>query len=1361
MWGGGKMAVVSLSPHTAKMRKLFGQASTTMAYDGLKREAERRTRSDHNITMVAKDDELYLYHLTLKKQTNFVHSCIGHFVDLEAGSKREQSQLCVATETHLELYDTADGELKLIAKFQNLFATITSMKSLDLPHSGSRAKASNWPTFLALTSDSGNLSIMQIIMHAGALRLKTLVNQPLTRTTLRRVSPISYMEIDPNGRCIILSSVEQNKLCFLVDYAQKLRISSPLEIIRPHMVTLDMAVVDVNFNNPCFVTLEIDNAATQLSVHLIFYVLELGLNHIVKKADYLVNPSANFVLSLPDLSRYNITTSLSDNNYDADYDTLFNPFVVIGFENHILVKDMNGFFSLKVEIPKRSITNSRHKNVTIISGIVQKLKNDFFVLLQSNHGDLFKLTVSPDTNDRNRPLVQLSYFDTIQNSHQLHIFKNGYLFALSEMNNNFLFQFEKLGVEKNDFSNVLTSKDPNKSLVFEPSIKLQNLSILSQQLNLNPSIKSQIVSDSPLSIATKHFTNNKIITLTNAVNYSNLISTSLPPNATKLWLIPDPATTGDNNTLLFITFPKKTMILQIDNESMEELTPDEATRSAFKLSQDTTIHTCLMGSHSIIQVCTAELRHIVPTGKSRYSNKLTWVPPAGIRIVCATSSKTQLIISLSNYELVYFKIDVSSDSLIELTTHPELDTMPSKVAIVQDTQHADLLAIADNEGMIKIMSLKDQKEDFLTVISLQLVSEKISDMIMVRDSSIGQLNLHVGLENGVYMKFHIGDVDGSFTDIKRRFLGLKPVSLSYLREISVSLNNEEEEEEEEDDDDEKEEEEINSSGAKWMSCVVCHSSSTWVSYTWKNVWTIRQLKDQNMLSCSKFVNADVAINGVCSISSSGRLNIGRVSNFPTLDNWFHVHESSVNKQENGGGDESNEEEEDEMEEEMEMLQISTFRPRTILSFPNNPKSILFIDNHSGKKQCRISLQIDGECLKFGSSDHLYKILDDIDCVSAAIIDFTRQADHLIICAGDKRLLTYKILVNKDKLSFDIELLHQTEIISPIHAMLKFKNFLLTAMGSTIVLYGLGKKQLLRRSVTQTPVSITKIVSMHQWNYERLAVGDIHESVTLFIWDPAGNVFIPYVDDSVKRHVTVLKFLDEATVIGADRYGNAWTLRSPPECEKIMSNHDPSELSNGAIKYPLDVITLQQKLPNTYDCKFKFQLLNHFFVNDIITDFHILDSLSNSDRPGCIYMGLQGTVGCFIPLLSKGNVFMMGNIENIMAEADDTFYLDYESRKKNNNMRKEDDEEESGSVVLQGRHGIEDEIICEGSCSILGRDHQEYRSYYAPVRKVIDGDLCENFLRLSLNEQEFLAKNLKSVQVEDIIQTINEVRTNYM
>ncbi|QID87104.1 pre-mRNA-splicing factor rse1 [Saccharomyces pastorianus] len=1304
--------------------------------------------------MAARDNELYLYHLTLQKQTNFVHSCIGHFVDLDAGSNNGQSQLCVATETHLELYDTAEGELKLITRFQNLFTTITSMRSLDLPHAGSTANSSNCPTFLVLTSDSGNLSIVQITRHAGAFKLRTLVNQPLTRTTLRRASPISYMEVDPNGRCIILSSVEQNKLCFLVDFARELRISSPLEIIRPHMITLDMTACDVNFNNPCFIALEMDSMAASLSVHLIFYVLELGLNHIVKKADYSVNPSANFILSLPDLSKYNITTSLNDNNYDRDEDSLFNPFVVIGFENHILIKDMNGFYSLKVQIPQRAAASNLQKSVTIISGIVQKLKNDFFVLLQSNYGDLFKLTITPDINDRNRPLVKLSYFDTIQNSNQLHIFKSGYLFALSEMNNNFLFQFEKLGVE-NDLSKILTSKDPNKPLVFQPSTNLQNLSILSQQLNLNPLGSSQISNDSPLSIVTQHHTNSKLLTLTSGVNYSNLISTNLPPNATKLWLIPHPAATNNNNNLLFISFPKKTMILQIDNESMEELTPDEVARSTFKLSQDTTIHTCLMSSHSIIQVCTTELRQIVPIDKTGFSNKLTWVPPAGIRIICATSSKTQLIVSLSNYELVYFKIDSSSNSLIELTTHPELDTLPCKLAVEQDSQHSDLLAIADDEGMIKIMSLRDQKEDFLTVISLQLANEKVSDMIMVRDPLTRLLNLHVGLVNGVYMRFHIQEIDGLFTDIKRRFLGLKPVVLSYLNKISMSLNEEEEEEKEE-------EEEEDGNEKKWISCVVCHSASTWVSYTWNNMWNIRPLNGQNMLSCSKFVNADVQINGVCSISNSGHLNIGQVSGFSTWEKWFHVDEVSIEEQGDKKEDDAGEEsEEDDEDDEEETLRISTFQPRTILSFPNKPKHALFIENHTEVPQCRISLKINDDCIKHANSDRSFKLLDNVHCISATIIDFGKKVDHLVISTKDNRLMTYQVLVNKDESSFDIELLHQTKTLSQIHSMLKFKNHLLAAIDSTIILYGLGKKQLLRRSVTETPVSITKIVSMDQWNYERLAVGDIHESVTLFIWNPTGNVFIPMVDDSIKRHVTTLKFLDEATIIGADKFGNAWTLRCPSECENIISSHEASELSDGTIKYPLNLINLQQRLPNTYDCKFKFDVLNHLYVNDIIVNFHILDSISNSDRPGCIYMGLQGTIGCFIPLLSKGNVMTMKKIEKIMSEADDTFYMEYESRKKNNNMHSEDDEEEPASVVLHRRGDIIDGTICEGSYSIVGRDHQSYRSYYAPVRMVIDGDLCENFLRLSLNEQEFLAKDLKNIQINDIIQRINEVRTNYL
>lgn len=34
----------------------------------------------------------------------------------------------------------------------------------------------------------------------------------------------------------------------------------------------------------------------------------------------------------------------------------------------------------------------------------------------------------------------------------------------------------------------------------------------------------------------------------------------------------------------------------------------------------------------------------------------------------------------------------------------------------------------------------------------------------------------------------------------------------------------------------------------------------------------------------------------------------------------------------------------------------------------------------------------------------------------------------------------------------------------------------------------------------------------------------------------------------------------------------------------------------------------------------------------------------------------------------------------------------------------------------------------------GRDHLSYRSYYSPCKGVIDGDLCEVYIKLSYEEQ---------------------------
>ena len=44
--------------------------------------------------------------------------------------------------------------------------------------------------------------------------------------------------------------------------------------------------------------------------------------------------------------------------------------------------------------------------------------------------------------------------------------------------------------------------------------------------------------------------------------------------------------------------------------------------------------------------------------------------------------------------------------------------------------------------------------------------------------------------------------------------------------------------------------------------------------------------------------------------------------------------------------------------------------------------------------------------------------------------------------------------------------------------------------------------------------------------------------------------------------------------------------------------------------------------------------------------------------------------------------------------------------------------------------------------LCGRDHMAYRSYYFPVKDVVDGDLCEQFSQLSADKQRAVAEELE-------------------
>ncbi|AQZ12723.1 RSE1 (YML049C) [Zygosaccharomyces parabailii] len=1290
--------------------------------------------------MFVDSSELNLYHLTLQRQSNYVHSCIGHFVDgneeenttaLTNGKIRPKKhlQLCIATETHLELYDVSEGSLKKLALVP-VFAIVAAIETLHLENTVC--------SFLAITSDSGNLTLAKFVRVSDEkVVLKTLLNQPLTRSGLRRLSPISYLQVDLHGRCLFLSAIERNILCFVANQVGQdgICLQDPLEALVPHSLTLDTTVCDVSYDNPCFASLEIRG-----NHYLVFYVLDLGLNHIVKKADYKLNDTANFLMGLPALSKYHIACHIeTDGGGDqVEYDET-NPFVLIGFENFLVIKDLQGYFDIKVLIPRR---NGKPGPTIIICYAIQTLKKDFFVLLQSNWGDLFKLKIIPDKKNFNRPTATISYFDTIPQASNLHIFKNGYLFATSELNDNYLFQFESLGDD-----------EPLLGSSFEPSVNLQNLSLVEIQKNLNPLSSSQVVNAAPLTFTMSSL--NKARFLTNGVNFDTTISTQLPAGADDIWTIKFP--TDEYHRLLFLSYSKSTMILKTEEGTMEQLPPDE---SSFKVKADKTVFVGIMGNKSVIQVCENEMRQITtPSQSNQFERKLEWYPPAGIRVIAAASTRSQLVIALSNGEVAYFEMDTESgsDSLHELQNRIEFNEDITGVAMLPGLR-SDFLAVGNKESTIKILSLKKSDvDDFLEVVSIQALMAPVSDLKLIRIQR--ELQLHVGLENGVYLRSKLNGLDGQLYDVKRKFLGPKRVTLSLIPNVSLTATSKDEESDEDESDGEGQDtldsEHFKENTRQLKPCVILHSTKTWVCYENDILFHVRPIllsNDNALIKVSDFAAENIKTNGCCALTSSHNLVIGKILDFISKDKWFHVEEVDLNEISN---DESRFGQED--EEDLERVPKRLYDACKVITFGDSKDLTLYIENAVDDEHVRVSLARAHHFFTLTNNTQKFQILQKMKAVTAVITKFTTSSHYLVVSASDNKLYTFVLTfkrVPNGAGTFELELIHTTQVEDRVHAMIEFKKKLLVPVFGSLILYSLGKKQLLKRSISQTTAFITKITALSNWEDQRIAVGDNRESVTLFCFDDSKNVFVAIADDIVKRYVTCLAFLDQSTVIGGDKFGNIWTLRLPHAYEKLIKTNFPRALDS-LQQYR----GLKRKAPNAMDCPFKWTILNHFFVNDIPMHIQKIKSVQLSDRPSIIYCGLQGTIGCLIPLLTKQEIMYMKDLEVVMRDADDIFSLDQDTQNTSNMEVTEDNYAFGDDTPKTGDHARTQ--IPEGAYSIVGRDHLKYRSYYAPVRNVIDGDLCETFVNMSVTEQMSLCKQLTNLKPEDVINQVNEIRTNYI
>ncbi len=62
-------------------------------------------------------------------------------------------------------------------------------------------------------------------------------------------------------------------------------------------------------------------------------------------------------------------------------------------------------------------------------------------------------------------------------------------------------------------------------------------------------------------------------------------------------------------------------------------------------------------------------------------------------------------------------------------------------------------------------------------------------------------------------------------------------------------------------------------------------------------------------------------------------------------------------------------------------------------------------------------------------------------------------------------------------------------------------------------------------------------------------------------------------------------------------------------------------------------------------------------------------------------------------------------------------------------------------------------------TLCGRDHTGFRSYYYPVKSIIDGDLCEKFSGMDVTRQKQIAEELDRTPNE-VSKRLEDIRTRF-
>jgi splicing factor 3B subunit 3 len=1371
------------------------------------------------------EPSLKLIDVTLKSSSSIVCSYMGDFTGTHNGAAQEILLIktgglielyaidVVGSDSSTRTTEDADDEEQVISL--RLMARLETRsilrQAVPIRLTGSKRDA------VGIVSDSGALSVIDFSASDIASGNSTTASVVLTpkllhcptygNTGCRRGTPGQYLAVDPKGRALLVAAVEKRKLIYVLnrDSTNQSVMASPLEAHRPRTITWAVVGVDNGYENPIFASLEtqypeyippssplevlestadddedVDDVANiddrdegdtaipegaggqwarmvrdmkqvpdrQVS----YYELDLGLNHVTRKWATTVSPTATCLAAVPGGGDGPGGVLVGSEDFiEYVHDTRSS-------SSSATSKDLGRMI---VAIPRRKLHPS-NKGILIQSIVVQRQKRyKFFALAQSELGDLYKLTLQLDPENKDIVTgMTITVLDTIPVASSLNISKFGMLFCAAEFGNSTLYQFERIDVEEDEHAVVCTSETTldqalkegmyttslavSAAPTFEPGY-LKNLLPLAklESCSLSPALNilvGELVGTemSPqLYIPCGRGSQSSLQVLRHGIAVNELAVSDLPGTPGAIFTIGGGSKQEDR--YIVISFADATLFLEISANGVEEVADAAAAgfiTNAPTLACGTLGHHQVMGTSSstfgIVQVHPEGVRHI-------HQGRANEWRCAGLKkFEHGCVNQFQILVSYRfSGEVIYFELEEASGNLVEVATVDvgdgseitcvDLDNVP------RGRTRCLFAAVGCRDGTVRILSLVpagtgSRGGGILSQKSMTSCPTRPHSVCLVSTPDASEMILRIGLEDGTALRFDVDPITGQILSSgapSKRLLGARPV-----RVIRSKLQG--------------------------KACTLLLSSRPWISMgagregrqggvdAMTAPLSYAPLDHAHPINSAAIggegiiatVGNTMRILSVDAASASSAVNSSNMSK----DGVFHSNSIELRytprQQCLVGGRYLAIVEADILEYGYEEKKSMGFDPETAgkkvkqVTTKKEDEDAMDMDMDDDEQQEKKkeserneedeedadnanvrATPIRGPVPPTGTSwSSCIRIIDPITATTlSSPIELEKNEAALCCCnvhflsRGNESLLAIGSVTNFNvgSQSFSaahislyrmvgerLQLLHKTKAEAPVTAVAAFQGRLLAAVGRTLRLYEMGKKQLLRkcelRSVFPTMIKTLNCAS------ERVFVGDLMQGMYVLKYHTASNKFVVLAKDLAPRCITSVELLDFHTVAVGDKLGNLVVLRIPKGAGS--SGVDAAQASRALWDTSLDA-----RAP-------KLEVLCNYYIGEIITGM-TRASLVTGGAEALLYVTITGRIGALSPIQSREAVDFLERLEQ--------------------NIR----------------------LTYKEVPRWTGRDPLAYRSYYSPVKHVVDGSLCESYETLPLDVQKKIAEELDRTVVE--------------